>query len=113
MAIRGTVITITEDTLTDAGTVNMVLESSFTGTYTLAVYFTATNVSGTTAGTAKLQQSIDGTDYADITGLSDLTITDGANTVWSLNATPTVKYRVNVVGSGTQSSTLNGSYIFK
>jgi len=113
MAIKGTVVTIPQDTLTDASTVNMELESSFSGNYTLAVFFEVNNDTGTTAGTAKLQQSINGTDYADIGSLSDLTLTDGANVVWAIDATPSVKYRINAVGAGTQSSFLDGQYIFK
>ena len=115
MAIRGVVIDLTQDTLTDAGTVNMVLDSSFTGNYTLALSFLATKDTGTAAGTAKLQQSVNGSAYSDISGLSDLTITDVATQtiVWSITSTPAVKYRVNIVGAGTQSTTLDASYIFK
>jgi hypothetical protein len=112
-SIQGTVIDLAQDTLTDAGTVNMAIGAKFTGTYTLSVSFKATNSTGTTAGTAKLQQSVNGTDYDDIAGLTDLTVTNGAVAVWSLTATPAVKYRINIVGTGTQSTLVDGSYIFK
>jgi predicted secreted protein len=113
MAKKGVVNSLSQGTLTDAGTLNLELDAAFSSDNTLSVTILATQDTGTTAGTAKLQQSVDGVNYADVAGLSSLTLTNGASTVWSINQTPAYKYRVNSVGAGTQSTFIDVSYIFK
>jgi hypothetical protein len=106
-------------TLTDAGTIysSPVESSSSRGTLTLQASFE--NVSGTTAGTATFEGSIDGVNYKTIStvaGKFDFyasaseAISDGLVMQAAITNSPFGFYRFKVVGSGTQSTTCTFSF---
>lgn len=101
------------DTVTNTGTVYMDVISTFSGNYNLVVSGKATNVSGTTAGTATLEWSLNGTDYVTHPTADTLTLSDGAVYLWELNTTGARKYRINFTGSGTNVTIVEGQYIYK
>ena len=109
-------------TLTDAATINseIIDSTSARGTITLQASFA--NVSGTTAGTATLEGSIDGISFKKIStvaGKFDFYASDSETVVDALvmqaaiTASPFGFYRFKVVGSGTQSTTCSFSYFPK
>lgn len=104
---------VTNDTLTDAGTATLFVKSTFSGKNLLSVQVVSDNISGTTAGTAIIQESVNGTDYLTIPDADTLTLSDGASIIWHVTDTPSRKYKVLFTGSGTQSSVVTGDYIYK
>lgn len=70
------------------------------------VQSTLTKISGTVAGTVKVQGSVDGVNYTDIAGQTAFTLTDVASQVCSfvILSSPYQFYRVAVTPSGTQST---------
>lgn len=109
-------------TLTDAATIysDLIDSTSAKGTLTLQASFA--NVSGTTAGTATFEGSIDGINFktiAVVAGKFDFyasaseAISDGLVMQVAITASPFGFYRFKVVGSGTQSSTCSFSYFPK
>ena len=101
-------------TLTDAGTVYSSPVESTSAQGTLMLQASFTNVSGTTAGTATLEGSIDGVAYKTISTVagkfdfyaSDTeTISNGLVMQAAITASPFGFYRFKVVGSGTQETT--------
>jgi hypothetical protein len=120
-AQRGRVITLDVDTITDAGTTSVVLPA-FTGDDMVTIQAVYTQLTGTAAGTATLEGSVDGTNYVALTDYAgfikgypndSLTITNGATTSWVVQGNGFYKYRVKNVGSGTQSTEVDVSYIRK
>lgn len=107
------------DTLTDAETPvlaqpNASYFKASDGTWSVGVV--ATKISGTTAGYAILQASIDGTNYAPITGTSAdsvaLANVAGAQIKnWFMTGKKPAKVRVQFVGSGTQSTQIKAFFI--
>lgn len=65
-----------------------------------------TKVTGTVAGTVKIQGSLDGTNYNDLAGQTAFTLTDVASQSASFSVNPSTHqfYRIVVTPSGTQSS---------
>ena len=109
-------------TLTDAATIysDLIDSTSAKGTLTLQASFA--NVSGTTAGTATLEGSIDGVSFKKIStvaGKFDFYASDSETVVDALvmqaaiTVSPFAAYRFKVVGSGTQSTTCSFSYLPK
>jgi len=104
--------TLPDQTLTDAGVIYFnpahAIESEFEGTLGFAV--TAANVSGTTAGSCQLQGSNDGTNWVDIG--SPVAIADATTIHVPLGDVILyyTYYRVELTGSGTQSSTITTTY---
>lgn len=108
------------DTLTDAGTVTI---SQPNATYyntnnsgTWSVTAQATKISGTTAGYAILQGSVDGTNFAPLTGTSAdsvaLTNTAGLQYKnWYISNKRVAKVQVVFVGSGTQSTQVLAKFV--
>lgn len=96
------------DTVTNAGTVNL---DATIKAYNPVVSFqvVATKISGTVAGTAILQASIDGTNYVSI-GEDTLTLSNTTtNThLWVIEPSPYLYYRIKVTGSGTMSARTSG-----
>ncbi|TXI13250.1 MAG: hypothetical protein E6Q68_01685 [Polynucleobacter sp.] len=70
----------------------------------------ATKVSGTLAGTATLQGSIDGVNFVTIGSAFTLTNVAKSTTIWTVDYGPYSRYRVIFTGSGTMSAT--GSAFF-
>lgn len=120
-AQKGRVITLDVDTITDAGTTSVVLPQ-FTGDDMVTIQSVYTELTGTAAGTATLEGSVNGTDYVPITDFvgilkgypnDSLTITDGSTTSWVVQGNAFYKYRVKNVGTGTQSTEVDVSFIRK
>lgn len=116
------VYTVPNDTLDDAETINLqaVNSSSSQGTVTLQATFT--QLSGTSAGTANFQGSVDGVVYQDLVSLAGLfeilpsdalTITNGAVYQVIIQNSPYKYYRLKAVGAGTQSTEVSFSYLPK
>jgi len=97
------------DTLTDTGTdsVYYALNSYYK---TVTVQFEVTKISGTVAGTAKLYATVDGSNYTQIAtdtlALADVTTN---SKIWVVSGSPYAKYKVEVVGVGTQTSSFVGT----
>jgi len=104
---------LTTDTVTNTGTVYMTVGAAFSGDNILAVSAKTTQLSGTSAGTATLEWSIDGTDYKTHPTADTMTIANGAVYIWSLDHTYAKKYRVKFTGSGTNTTKVEGKYIYK
>lgn len=108
------------DTLDNAATVN-ILQPNATyyndnGSGIWSVSAQATKISGTTAGYAILQGSIDGTNFAPLTGTSAdsvaLTNTSGLQFKnWYISNKRVAKVRVQFVGSGTQSTQVAAKFV--
>lgn len=97
------------DSLTNADTVNLIQQ--IRGEWaSVAFQVVVSKASGTVAGTARFQGSIDGTNYVDI-NTDTLALSDQAtNTkIWVDTGANYLYYRVNVITSGTQSSAASGS----
>ena len=116
-----TVVSLTNDTLTDAET-SYITIATFTGNHPFGVQILATKLTGTTAGTMVLEGSIDGTSwnpildetnvmkaYADDT----LTVIDGAVGTWLILNNIYYKYRFNVTSTGTHTTKLTGTLYYK
>ena len=72
----------------------------------VTVQSTLTKISGTVAGTVKLQGSVDGVVYNDVPGTSAFTLTDVSSQNCSFSSIPSLfqYYRILVTPSGTQST---------
>jgi hypothetical protein len=88
------------DTITNTGTANKVITA--TGGYSdIAIQVVLTKVSGTAAGTVKVEGTLDGTNYY---ALGDTLAGRDAATVTKIfthSGTPYVKYKVTFTGAGT------------
>lgn len=101
-------MTATTYTVIDTGTINLGLKLNESWDI-VTVQYKGVKVSGTVAGTATLQGSVDGTNFSTIDArmfrdsLNAYTNTNVAtNTkIFVLNKSPYLYYRVAVVGSGT------------
>lgn len=104
---------IAGDTVVNTATVNKQLTT--TGNYNAAgVQIVITKISGTVAGTTKLQGSLNGTNWEDIG--SAFTHTDVASQAKLFAITGGVPYvylRTTSVGSGTMSASVKICYVLK
>jgi len=100
----------TSDTVTSA-TAKYLVSAALPATTEVTISAVFTKISGTVAGTASLEASVDGTNWFTInrsntdTGVGTFTLTDvaGQTKSWTLSS-PTVRYvRLKTVGSGTLS----------
>jgi hypothetical protein len=106
------------DTTTNAGTGSVKCNViSGTGT-TTTIVVTVTKISGTVGGTLTLLGSLDGTNYKALTtpntatALATYTATDATNRyVWILSGNPFRYYKVEHVGTGTMSATLDADIL--
>lgn len=100
------------DTVTNTGTASKVIKLT-AGYSGVAIQAKATEISGTSAGTIKVQGSLDGTNFTDIG--SAYTVTDVAtqSTMFYVTAPVPVYLRVLQTGSGTMSSVLSVSYVLR
>lgn len=105
------------DTITNTGTVNKLVGSGgrVTGAYSAAgVQVIITKISGTVAGTTKLQGSLNGTNWEDIG--SAFTHTDAGTQAKLFTITDGVPYtylRTTSTGSGTMSASVKLCYVYK
>lgn len=108
------------DTITDAETVTLAQPNASyfkasDGVFSVGVVIT--KISGTTAGSAVIEASIDGTNYKGLYGTAADTFTV-ANTAgaqvhnWFVSGVKPSKIRVRFIGSGTQSTQIKG-YLIK
>jgi len=101
---------LTSDTLTNTGTTFLssqrIVKEDAT---TTAVQINFTKLSGTAAGTATLQGSLDNVTFAtiDTTTFTVANVTTQSK-VWTMVGSPVIYYRVSVVGSGIQSVRMTG-----
>ena len=101
------------DTAVNTGTASKVI-SPITSSYSgIVIQAKATELSGTSAGTIKIQGSLDGTNYDDIG--SAYTVTDVASQVKSFYIVAPLPVYIKVLqtGSGTMSSVLSVKYVLK
>jgi hypothetical protein len=102
------------DTIVNTATVNKSLPQ-LTGTYSAAaVQIVFTKISGTVAGTTKLQGSLNGTNWEDIG--SAFTHTDVASQAKLFTVTGGVPYqyfRTTSTGSGTMSAKILVTYLYR
>lgn len=100
------------DTVTNTGTANKVIK--ITGGYQgIAVTAIATEISGVSGGTIKIQGSPDGTNYDDIG--SSYTVTDVASQSKTFYVTGPLPVYLKVLqtGAGTMSSVLTVKYVLR
>lgn len=106
--------TLALDTVTNTETVNMTIGTTgklkFDGAGSFIL--TVTKISGTVGGTATLQGSHDGTQWAGIA--TAYTITDATQTKsFDFDRSKYSYYRIQVVGTGTMSASVKGTYLGK
>ena len=121
-AQRPNVITaLTVDTVTNT-TQSFIAVGTFTSELPFAVQLLATNLTGTTAGTAVLEGSLDGTTYVPILDETNLlkaypndtmTIVDAAASTWIVLDNKYYKYRINVTPTGSHTTKLTGKVYYK
>ncbi len=97
------------DTVTNTGVVTMTSKQVGGPAYVTTVSQTFTKLTGTVAGTAVLQGSINGVDFESASSTS-YTVTDVASqsTSWTLTGKPYLYFRVQTTGSGTSTYTVKG-----
>jgi hypothetical protein len=100
------------DTITDTGTAYMDVTPSISSLSNLAIVVKATQLTGTTAGSATLEVSVDGVTYVTHPTADTLTLSNGAKQPWSVT-TEYKSYRVNFTGSGTSTTKVEGKYTIK
>lgn len=101
--MKSTVNHATTDTITNAVTKNQFVQiDGFNDVASIQPTFT--KISGTAAATVKLQESVDGVSYNDVSGAT-YTVTDVAtqSTVFKVTNPACKFYRLNIVPTGTQS----------
>lgn len=102
------------DTVTNTGTKNLSIGTTgklkFDGSGSFIL--TITKISGTVGGTATLQGSHNGTDWAGIA--TAYTVTDATQTKsFDFDRSKYSYYRINVVGTGTMAASIKGTYLAK
>jgi len=97
------------DTVINAGVVTMSSALVAGAAQNVTITATFTKLTGTVAGTASLQGSLNATDWTSASATT-YTVTDVANatTSWVLTNKPFQYYRVSVTGSGTSTYTVKG-----
>lgn len=103
---------IAGDTVVNAATVNKSFTS--TGGYSaVGVQAVINKVSGTVAGTATFQGSLDGTNWETIGSAFTLTNVATQAKAFTQSASPYTSYRVTFVGTGTMSAQVRLYYVQK
>lgn len=102
-----------KDTITNAETVDLTLRIS--GLYNvLTLQLNILKLTGTTAGTAFVQGSLDGSNYNTIPGTDTLTLANASQSkAWVLKRSDFLFYRIRTVGTGTQSTSVAGLALFR
>jgi hypothetical protein len=105
---------IAGDTVVDAGSVTQ-KSFSVTGSYSAAaVQIVLTKISGTVAGTTKIQGSLNGTNWEDIgTAFTNTDVASQAKLFTITGGVPYTSIRVNSTGSGTMKALLTVYYVLK
>jgi hypothetical protein len=99
---QASVLITSTDTLVNTDTAYISLPTATGGYYAVGIQAVVTKVSGTAAGTAIIQGSLDGTNYVTI-GTDTLTFTNvTTNTkVWEITPSVYQYHRVRFISSGT------------
>ena len=99
------------DTITNAGTVTMTSARIDAAAQQTTIVYTFTKLTGTVAGSATLQGSIDGVNFVTVAGTSAYTVTDVASQTASfvVDKKPYLYWRVSTTGSGTSTYTVKGN----
>ena len=132
MAQKGTLNTVTVDTIQGAETVNFAIGTTILGSYNaLSVTALCTELGGTSDGTLTMYGSHDGTNYVLINGtgqavlsaspktavadstLNVLTIVDALVANWVVTNAPYRYYRVAGVGTSADTTQVNITYVYK
>jgi hypothetical protein len=132
MAQRGTLNTVAVDTIQGAETVNFAIGTTILGSYnSLSITALCTELGGTSDGTLTLYGSHDGTNYVFINGtgqevlsaspktaiadstLNVLTIVDALVANWIIKDVPYRYYRVAGVGTSSDTTQINITYVYK
>lgn len=101
------------DTLTNAATRDLTLRVPGSNNV-LTFQLNVKKLSGTTAGTAFVQGSLDGVNYFTLSGTDTLTMANSDNyKSWVLPRSNFLYYRIRVVGTGTQSTQLKGIVLYR
>lgn len=101
------------DTVTNAET-EYILYKAQTN-YMVGIQLQVTKLSGTVAGTATIEASIDGTNYVTIPDADTLTLTNVSSQglLWNFSPSPYVYYRLKITGSGTMAARVYGYMVSK
>jgi len=120
---KGTVTSLTVDSISSASAVNFPLVTQFKNNdQVIAIQAVCANVTGTSEGNLYLEGSLDGTSYETITSTSGfmyaypndtLTITDGAIGVWYLENTPFNYYRLQGTGGAGDNTEVTVKWVYK
>lgn len=101
------------DTTTNADTVYLVSPKLTSSYDVVTVQLNVTKISGTVAGNAEIQASLDGVNYSTVAE-DTLTLTNGnSSKIWALGRSDYLYYRVRVATSGTQSSAARGIILYR
>lgn len=103
---------IAGDTVVDAGTVNKQF-SSTAGYSAVGVQIVITKISGTVAGTTKLQGSLDGSNWEDIGSAFTHTNVASQAKLFTVSGAPYVYIRTTSVGTGTMAAQVRVRYVQK
>lgn len=111
---------LTSDTVTNTGTAYLTSGRVATGNASTVVQVNVTKISGTVAGTIKLQGSLDGTNFADVvttgtqTAITAVTAADASRSyVIYIDRNPYTHYRVTWTGSGTMAASFKAKVLTK
>ena len=120
---KGTVTTLTVDTIPSATAVNFPLGTDFTGNdMIIVIQAVCANLSGTSEGNLYLQGSLDGTSYQTLTSTAGfvygftndtLTIADGAVGMWYIENTPFNYFRLQGTGGAGDSTEVTVNWVYK
>lgn len=100
------------DTAVNTGTASKVIRVT-AGYYGIVIQAKATEISGTSAGTIKVQGSLDGTNYTDIGSAYTVTDVASQSTMFYVTTALPTYIRVLQTGSGTMSSILTVRYVLR
>ncbi len=100
------------DTVVNTGTASKVVRVT-AGYQGISVQAKATEISGTSAGTIKIQGSLDGTNYTDIGSAYTVTDVASQSTMFYVDGPLPTYIKVLQTGSGTMSSVLTVRYVLR
>ena len=103
---------LTVDTISNTGSLNKNLTLKVKESGSISLVLTITKISGTVGGTATLQGSNDGTNYADLQ--TAYTITDASQVKsYDFDKTKYLYYRFKCAGTGTMSASVKANVLNK
>lgn len=120
-AQKGLPVSIASDTVNGNETIYFETET-FSQNWDLTIQVLCTNIGGTSDGTIRLEQSVDGNSWETVTDEvgylksypnDTLTILNAAVGQWVLSGTPVYKYRLAVAGTASDSTLITPVYIRK